>query len=54
MFDFYFLDENNERRNLTFKHILLDIKEFLQENPTETFIIWTQSEKEIVMKIPKK
>lgn len=45
MFDCYFLDENNEQKNLTFKHILLDIRTFLEENPTETVIIWTQSEK---------
>lgn len=44
MFECYYLDENNQQRNLTFKHILLDIKTFLQENPTETVIIWTQSE----------
>ena len=45
MFDCYFLDENNEQRNLTFKHILLDIRAFLEENPSETIIMWTQSEK---------
>jgi len=45
IFDCYFLDQNNVTRNLTFKQILLDIKDFLEENPTETVIIWTQSEK---------
>ena len=45
MFDCYFIDENNVTKNLTFKHILLDIKDFLEEYPTETVIVWTQSEK---------
>lgn len=45
MFDCYFVDQNNVTRNLTFKQILLDIKNFLEENPTETVIVWTQSEK---------
>ena len=45
VFDCYYIDEHNTTQNLTFKHILLDIKQFLQENPTETVIVWTQSEK---------
>ena len=45
IFDCYFIDEFNVTRNLTFKNILLDIKKFLEENPTETVIIWTQSER---------
>lgn len=45
MFDCYFVDEFNVTRNLTFKQILLDIKSFLEKNPTETIIVWTQSEK---------
>ena len=45
MFECYYIDEYNITRNLTFKQILLDIKNFLQENPTETVIVWTQSEK---------
>ena len=45
IFDCFYLDEDNIQRNLTFKHILLDIKNFLQENPSETVILWTQSEK---------
>ena len=45
VFDCYYTDEYNITRNLTFKHILLDIKQFLQENPSETVIVWTQSEK---------
>jgi 1-phosphatidylinositol phosphodiesterase len=45
MFECYYVDENNVTKNLTFKHIILDIKNFLEEYPTETVIIWTQSEK---------
>ena len=45
MFDCYYIDEYNTTKNLTYKHILLDIKNFLQENPSETVILWTQSEK---------
>ena len=45
MFDCYYIDEYNTTRNLTYKHILLDIKNFLEEYPTETVILWTQSEK---------
>ena len=45
IFDCYYLDENNNQQSLTFKHILLDIKNFLEKNPTETVILWTQSEK---------
>ena len=45
IFECYYIDENGITRNLTFKHILLDIKDFLEENPTETVIVWTQSEK---------
>ena len=45
VFDCYYIDEHNTTQNLTFKHILLDIKQFLQENPTETVIVWTQSER---------
>ena len=45
MFDCYYIDEYNTTRNLTYKHILLDIKKFLEENPSETVILWTQSEK---------
>ena len=45
IFDCYYLDENNNQQSLTFKHILLDIKNFLENNPTETVILWTQSEK---------
>ena len=45
MYDCYYTDEFNITRNLTFKHILLDIKNFLRENPSETVILWTQSEK---------
>lgn len=45
IFDCYYIDEYNVTRNLTFKHIILDIKEFLKNNPTETVIVWTQSEK---------
>ena len=45
VFDCFYIDEYNTTRNLTFKHILLDIKNFLQENPSETVILWTQSEK---------
>ena len=44
-FDCFYIDELNVTRNLTFKHILLDIKKFLKENPSETVILWTQSEK---------
>ena len=44
MYDCYYTDEFNITRNLTFKHILLDIKNFLRENPSETVILWTQSE----------
>ena len=45
IFDCYYVDENNKQQSLTFKHILLDIKNFLEKNPTETVILWTQSEK---------
>ena len=45
VFDCYYIDEHNTTRNLTYKHILLDIKKFLEENPSETVILWTQSEK---------
>ena len=45
IFDCYYIDEFNTTRNLTYKHILLDIKQFLKENPSETVILWTQSEK---------
>jgi hypothetical protein len=45
IFDCYYIDEYNITRNLTFKHILLDIRNFLLENPSETVILWTQSEK---------
>ena len=45
MFDCYYRDEYNTTKNLTFKHILLDVKNFLIENPSETVILWTQSEK---------
>jgi hypothetical protein len=45
MFDCYYIDEYNTTRNLTYKHILLDLKNFLEENPSETIILWTQSEK---------
>ena len=45
IFDCYYIDEYNTTRNLTYKHILLDIKKFLEENPSETVILWTQSEK---------
>ena len=45
VFDCFYIDEYNTTRNLTFKHILLDVKNFLQENPSETVILWTQSEK---------
>ena len=45
IFDCYYIDEYNTTRNLTFKHILLDIRNFLLENPSETVILWTQSEK---------
>ena len=45
IFDCFYIDEFNIRRNLTYKHILLDIKQFLKENPSETVILWTQSEK---------
>ena len=45
MFDCYYLDESGEQRNYTLKHIILDIKNFLEENPTETVIIRTQSER---------
>ena len=44
-FDCYYYDEFNVLRNLTFKRILLDIKDFLEKNPTETVIVWTQSER---------
>ena len=53
VFDCFYIDEYNTTRNLTFKHILLDIKNFLQENPSETVILWTQSEKGDSMKISK-
>ena len=43
--DCLYTDEFNVTKNLTFKHILLDIKTFLKENPSETVILWTQSEK---------
>ena len=45
IFDCYYIDENSTTRNLTYKHILLDIKNFLEENPSETVIIGTKSEK---------
>ena len=45
IFNCYYIDQNNTRRNLTFKNILLDIKDFLEENPTETVIMSAQSEK---------
>ena len=45
IFDCYYIDEFNNQRNYTLKNILLDIKKFLEENPTETVIIWTQSER---------
>ena len=45
MFECYYVDDNNVTKNLTFKQILLDVKSFLEEYPTETIIFWTQSEK---------
>ena len=44
-FDCYYIDEFGDQRNYTLKHIILDVKNFLEENPTETVIIWTQSER---------
>ena len=44
-FECYYLDENKKQKSLTFKHILLDIRTFLEENPSETIILWTQSGK---------
>lgn len=48
MFDCYFTDEFGVTKILTLKHILLDIKNFLEKNPTETVIIWTQSERGVI------
>ena len=45
IFDCYYLDEKNNMKNLTYKHILLDIKKFLSENPSEMVILCTKSEK---------
>ena len=45
IFDCFYKDDHNTTRNLTYKHILLDVKNFLLENPSETVILWTQSEK---------
>lgn len=45
IFDCYYLDENNNMKNLTYKNILLDVKKFLTENPSEMVIFDTKSEK---------
>ena len=45
IFDCFYKDDHNTTRNLIYKHILLDVKNFLLENPSETVILWTQSEK---------
>ena len=36
--DCYFINDIGNKINLTFKDVLLDIKRFLEENPTETII----------------
>jgi len=47
IFDCYYKDENNNKRNLTLKQIFKYVRTFLQENPSETVIIWTQSERDV-------
>ena len=43
--DCFYLDEKNIMRNLTYKDILLDVKKFLSENPSEMVIFETKSER---------
>ena len=43
--DSLYLDEKNITRNLTYKHILLDVKKFLSDNPSEMVIFETKSER---------
>ena len=35
----YYINDAGIKNNIAFKHVLLDIKQFLEENPTETIIL---------------
>lgn len=41
--DCYYTDKSGVKKNLTFKDVLLDMKQFLEENPTETIILTIDS-----------
>jgi hypothetical protein len=41
--DCYYINDHNIKKNITYKDVLLDIKQFLEENPAETIILSTQS-----------
>ena len=41
--DCYYINDNGVKKNITYKDVLLDIKQFLEENPAETIILSTYS-----------
>ena len=41
--DCYCINDSGTKNNLAYKHILLDFKQFLEENPTETIILLVSS-----------
>ena len=41
--DCYYINDAGVKKNLAYKDVLLDIKEFLQDNPTETIILTVDS-----------
>ena len=41
--DCYYINDHNIKKNITYKDVLLDVKQFLEENPSETIILSTSS-----------